>query len=92
LTLVLHAGANAIDFDGLRSIATPEPTATHYPLPHHDLVNMVTYALTYWGHEVTSQQFGVTPDGARFFGVLALKSDYGDYEDLVGLATRTISP
>lgn len=86
MTLVLHAGADAIDFDGLRSLVTPEPTSSHHPLPHHDLVNMVTYALQYWGHEVTKQEFGVTPDGARFYGVLTLRSEYGDYEDLVGLA------
>lgn len=86
MTLLLHAGAEAIDFDGLRQLSTPEPTATHYPLAHHDLVNMVVYALNYWGHDVTKQEFGVTPDGARFYGVLTLKSDYGDYEDLIGLA------
>src|ERR1700704_4367193 len=86
MTLLLHAGATAIDYDSLRSLVTPEPTATHHPLPHHDLVNMVVYALNFWGHEVTKQEFGVTPDGARFYGVLTLKSDYGDYEDLVGLA------
>lgn len=84
--LMLHAGAEAIDYDGLRSIVTPERTETHVPLPHHELVNMVEYALGYHGHEVTARQFGVTPDGARFFGVLALKSDYGDYTDMIGLA------
>jgi len=86
LTLMLHAGASAIDYDGLRTLATPPATATHHPLPHHELVSMIEYALNYWGHEVTKREFGVTPDGARFYGVLTLKSDYGDYEDLVGLA------
>jgi hypothetical protein len=84
--LMLHAGAEPIDFDGLRSILTPDRTDTHVPLPHHELVNMVEYALGYYGHEVTARQFGCTPDHARFFGVLALKSDYGDYTDMIGLA------
>jgi uncharacterized protein DUF932 len=86
LTLILHAGAQAIDYDGLRSLETPPATATHHPLPHHELVNMVTYALNYWGHAVTKQEFGVMPDGSRFYGVLTLKSEYDDYTDLVGLA------
>jgi len=86
MTLMLHAGAEAIDYDGLRSIATPEPTPSHMPLPHHDLVEMVEYALGYYGHSVEQRQFGVTLDGGRFFGVLTLKSDYGDYSDVVGLA------
>lgn len=84
--LVLHAGGVPIDFDGLRSIATPEPTATHYPLPHHDLVQMVTYALNYLGHEVEKQEFGICDDGQRFYGVLHLKSDWTGYTDIVGLA------
>jgi hypothetical protein len=84
--LILHAGAHEIDYDGLRSVPTPEPTATHHPLPHHELVNQVMYALTYYGHEVVKQQFAILPDGSRFFGTLMLKSDYGDYTDMVGLA------
>lgn len=93
MTLVLHAGADPIDLDGLRAIPTPEPTATHFPLAHFDLVNMVIYALEYFGHTVEKSEFGVTPDGMKMYGQLTLKSDYGDYTDLVGLANsnnRTI--
>lgn len=38
-----------------------------------------------YGHQVTDEHFGVTPDHARFFGVLCLKSDYTSYTDMVGL-------
>lgn len=86
MSLILHAGATQIDYDGLRSLVTPEPTSTHYPLPHHELVNMVTYALNYLGHTLESQEFGVTPDNMRFYGVLKLKSDWGGHTDIVGLA------
>lgn len=86
MSLILHAGAQAIDFDGLRTLTTPEPTATHYPLPHFEMVRMVTYALNYLGHEISKQEFGITPDGARFYGVLTLKSDHNEYADMVGLA------
>jgi hypothetical protein len=86
MSLMLHAGAQAIDYDGLRALPTPEPTATHYPLPHHDLVRMVAYSLEFHGHTVEKQEFGVTPDGMRFFAFLTLKSDYGEYTDFLGLA------
>lgn len=86
MTLMLHAGAEPIDYDGLRGLPVPEPTSTHFPLPHHSLVDMVVYALNFFGHEVVSQEFGVTPDGMKFYGVLTLKSDYGEYADVVGLA------
>ena len=39
--LMLHAGAEAIDYDGLRSLVTPEATPTHVPIPHHRLVKLV---------------------------------------------------
>jgi hypothetical protein len=31
------------------------------------------------------QHHAITPDGARYFGMLTLRSNYGDYGDLVGL-------
>jgi hypothetical protein len=85
MPLMLHAGAEAIDYDGLRSLAIPEATATHVPVPHHSVVDMVKYSLGFFGHELIQEDYGVTPDGARFFGVLSLRSPYGDYTDTVGL-------
>lgn len=85
MTLMLHAGAEPIDFDGLRQLPVPVATDTHVPIPHHSVVDMVVYSLGYFGHEVTAADFGITPDGARFFGVLSLRSEYGDYTDTVGL-------
>jgi hypothetical protein len=83
--LMLHAGAQPVDYKGLRALTTPEPTATHVPVPHHRFVDLVAHSLSYFGHKVREQHFGVTPDGMRFFGVLSLKSDYTGYEDVVGL-------
>lgn len=85
MTLCLHAGAESIDYDGLRSLVTPEPTETHVPIAHHRLVKLVETTLTMYGHEIVEQNHGVTPDGMRYFGLLRLKSDYGHYEDTVGL-------
>jgi hypothetical protein len=83
--LMLHAGAQPIEYAALRELSTPEATDTHVPIPHFRVVDLVAHALGYYGHEVVEQHFGVTPDGARFFGVLTLKSTYGDYTDTVGL-------
>lgn len=85
MTLILHRGAEPIDYDMLRQLATPEPTATHVPIAHYRLVDLVVHSLTFFGHEVIDQQHGVTPDGALYFGVIKLKSAYGDYVDLLGL-------
>lgn len=85
MTLMLHAGAEAIDYPALRALAVPEATATHVPIPHHRVVDVVRHMLSFYGHEVTEEAHGVTKDGARYFGVLSLKSTYGDYTDMIGL-------
>lgn len=85
MSLMLHAGANPVDYDGLRSLPVPQATATHVPIPHFRVVDMLKHTLGFYGHQVTEENYGVTPDGARFFGVLSLKGSYTDYEATVGL-------
>ena len=85
MTLMLHAGANALDYADLRQLETPDPTQTHVPIPHHRLVDVIRLTLGFYGHTVEEEHHGVTPDGMRYFGVLSLKSTYGDYTDTVGL-------
>jgi hypothetical protein len=85
MSLMLHRGAVDIDYDGLRSLVTPPATPTHVPLPHHQLVEMMKYALPFYGHEIVEEHHGITEDGARYFGLLTLKSTYGSYTDTVGL-------
>ena len=83
--LMLHAGAEPVDYAGLRALVVPAATPTHVPVAHHSVVDMVKYALGYHGHELVQEDYGVTPDGDKFFGVLSLRSPYGDYTDMVGL-------
>jgi len=85
MSLMLHAGAEHVDYKILRELPIPEATDTHVPIAHSAVVDMVKYSLGFFGHEVVEEDYGVTPDGARFFGVLSLRSDYGDYTDTVGL-------
>src|SRR5437899_350776 len=85
MTLMLHAGANPVEYDALRALETPAATPTHIPIPHFRVVDLVAHSLGYYGHQIVEQHLGVTPDGMRFFGVLSLKSDYTGYSDMVGL-------
>ncbi|SFM73140.1 hypothetical protein SAMN04488042_11443 [Shimia aestuarii] len=34
MSLMLHAGAEAVDYDVLRQLPTPESTPTHVPIAH----------------------------------------------------------
>lgn len=85
MTLMLHVNANAVDYDGLRQLTTPEATATHVPLPHFRIVDLLKTTLGMYGHQVTEEHHGVTEDGSRYFGLLSLRSAYTGYEDTVGI-------
>jgi len=85
MTLMLHAGATALDYDGLRQLETPAATATHVPIAHFRCVDLLKTTLGMYGHEVTDEHHGVTPDGMKYFGLISLRSTYTGYEDTVGL-------
>jgi hypothetical protein len=85
MTLMLHAGGEAIAYDALRNLPIPDATTSHVPIPHHSVVDMVRYSLGFFGHELLEDHHAVTPDGMNYFGVLSLRSPYGDYTDMVGL-------
>lgn len=81
----LHSGGALVSYDDLRAVRTPEATATHVPIPHHEFVHLVRFALQFHGHEVVEEHYALDKDGARFFGLMVLKSPYGDYADTLGL-------
>lgn len=85
MTLMLHAGANPIEYNDLRTLPVPAATPTHVPLAHHRLVDLVKSVLGMFGHVVEEEQYGVMPDGSNFFGAISLKSAYGNYTDVCGL-------
>src|SRR5260370_418861 len=85
MTLMLHAGAQEIEYVALRDLETPAATPTHVPIEHHRVVDLLKSTLGMYGHEVTAEHHGITPDGMRYFGLLSLRSTYTGYEDTVGL-------
>ena len=85
MTLMLHAGANPVEYEALRAVPVPPPTDTHVPVPHHEIVELMRFTLGFHQHEIAEEHHAVTPDGARYFGVLCLRSPYGEYTDMLGL-------
>lgn len=85
MTLILHAGANEVTYDQLRAVHTPEGTDTHIPVPHAEIVELMRYTLGFHGHEIAEEHHAIMPDGARYFGLMTLRSPYGDYGDVIGL-------
>lgn len=85
MSLCLHRGAEAIALPALTALVTPPATQSHVPLPHVQLVEMMKYALGFYGHEIVDEAHAITEDASRYFGLLSLESDYGAYADTVGL-------
>ena len=85
MTLMLHVNAKAVDYDGLRQLETPPATPSHVPIPHFRVVDLIRMTLGMYGHEIVGEHHGITEAGSRYFGLLSLRSTYGNYEDTVGL-------
>lgn len=51
MTLMLHAGANPVEYDALRALETPAPTTAHVPIPHFRVVDLIAHSLAYFGVE-----------------------------------------
>jgi hypothetical protein len=58
----------------LRGIETPLSTATHHPVPHADLVDMLEDRLNASGLWITREQYAVQHHGLKLFGTLDLRN------------------
>lgn len=83
MTMLLHCGAEEVPYEGLRELETPEGTSTHVPIPHFRVADYVRAAVLANGHTITNETHATTKEGSRYFGLLELQSDYGDYSDTV---------
>lgn len=82
--LVLHCGANAATLDDVRAVATPEPTESHFPIPHDAILGAVEQHAAGAGMPIVERAYALTRDGARFFGMLRLAGE-GDFSLVIGV-------
>lgn len=71
--LMLHCGANRVERDAVYNVKTPEPTDTHFPVPHTLLLEEVEKNLKANGYEIIGQAHALTGEGMRYFGLLEVK-------------------
>jgi hypothetical protein len=84
-SLNLHSGGELVPYEMLRQLQTPPATATHVPIEHLRLVDLVKSTLGMFGHEVTEEHHAIDHEGQRYFGLLSLKSTHTGYTDTCGL-------
>jgi len=73
--LIAHCGASKVDRDFLKTLPLPEATRTHQPIPHIEIVEALIETLSFRHIQVVRDEYAVTPDGMRCFGLLQL--EYG---------------
>ena len=80
-----HAKSVLIGRQDLKDLPTPEPTATHYPIPHSRFVESLAESLHYRHLEIVSEEYAVSHDGSRFFGALTLNVEESGVRIAIGL-------
>jgi hypothetical protein len=83
-TLIGYAG-RTINRDELALVPTPPATATHQPIPHHQIVQALAETLGFRHIGVVHDEYAVSPDGMKMFGVLDLETEMHGARFSIGL-------
>src|SRR6266568_748008 len=83
--LNLHSGGELVQYEALREMQTPPATASHVPIEHHRLVDLVRSTLGMFGHEIVAEHHALDADGMRYFGLMESRSTWTGYTDTCGL-------
>src|SRR2546422_8175790 len=70
----LLSSTGKINRQELQLIATPAATSTHRPIPHHEIVQALVETLGSRHIGVVRDEYAVSSDGMRMFGVLDLET------------------
>src|SRR5215471_16579408 len=63
----------------------PAATSTHVPVPHHEIVQALVETLGFRHIRVMADEYAVSPDGMKMFGVLDLETEMHGCRYAIGL-------
>ena len=75
-TMTLCAYGTKLTREELARVATPAATATHKPIPHIAVVEKLIEALGFRQIGIVQEEYAVSADGMRMFGVMDLSSGF----------------
>jgi hypothetical protein len=84
-TLIAHCGTQKISRDELRVIPAAPGTATHKPIPHYEIVRSLIETLGFRHIRVVRDEYAVSADGMRMFGIIDLDYEYNGTRFGIGL-------
>src|SRR5713226_66490 len=83
--LLAHCDTFKITREQLSLIPTPEGTSTHHPLAHHSIVEALLEALAFRHIGVVRDEYAVSNDGMKMFGVLDLETGFDGCRFSIGI-------
>src|SRR5215469_18728094 len=83
-TLIGYKG-RTIPREDLALVPTPPATDTHRPVPHHEIVQALVETLGFRHIAVVHDEYAVSPDGMKMFGVLDLEAGFEGCRFAIGL-------
>src|SRR5262245_29225488 len=84
-TLLAHCGTTKITRDELRRVPTPEGTSTHQPVSHAGIIDTLCEALSFRHISVKRDEYAVSADGMKMFGVLDLAIEHHGVSFSIGI-------
>ncbi len=82
-TLIVAAGT--IDRQQLALVPTPPATITHKPVPHVEVVNALVETLGFRHIGVHREEYAVSRDGMRMFGIMELETTFTGCRFAIGI-------
>ena len=83
MTLLSYGGK--LTRSELGQVPTPAATATHKPIPHIEVVEKLIETLSFRQIGVVREEYAVSKEGMRMFGVMDLSSGFGGCRFAIGL-------
>jgi hypothetical protein len=78
-------GGRTIDREELALVPTPSETETHRPIPHHEIVRALIESLGFRQIRVVDDEYAISRDRMKMFGVLDLASEMEGCRFSIGL-------
>ena len=84
-TLIAGTGTQRVDREFLRALPVPVGTQTHKPISHIQIVEALVETLGFRHINVTADEYAVTPDGNRMFGLMELDYEFSGVRFAIGI-------
>ena len=83
--LLAHWGSSKITREKLKVIQTPPGSPTHQPVPHYEIVGALAETLSFRQISVVREEYAVSGEGMKMFGVLDLETTFDGCRFSVGV-------